>query len=61
MILENLRYMREHFERHEMQEALELVDKTTSRYEKLCDDICAASAIDGNERVVDLIEEEMEE
>lgn len=39
----------------------EVMDEVVKRYEKLLDDISAAAAIDGNERVLDLIEEEMEE
>lgn len=39
----------------------ETLAKVIRRYEKLCEDVCAAAAIDGNDRVADIVEEELEE
>lgn len=44
-----------------IKDVVPILNQAIARYEKLLDDICAAAAIDGNERVTDLIEEEMEE
>lgn len=61
MIVENLQLARRQFERLEMHEAIQVIDAIQKRYEKLCDDVCAAASIDGNDRVADIIEEELDE
>jgi DNA-directed RNA polymerase beta' subunit len=61
MIIENLRMIQIEYGDAETTELNDKVDAIIARYEKLIDDICAAAQMNSGERVMDIIEQELEE
>ena len=61
MIIENLRMIQVAFGSAETPALNDTVDAIIERYEKVIDDITAAAQMDSGERIMDIIEEELEE